>query len=504
MKASAAALAAVGVALAFGGLARSAAAPAPSFAQAQRYASGKEPVSVAIADLSADGKPDLATANRTGGTVSVFLNRGNGRFAAKRDYASGKAPYAVSVADLNGDGKPDLVTTKLLTKASLSVFMNRGDGSFEPKRDYPVDGSNVAIGDLNGDGRPELVTESYSTSTASVLVNHGDGTFEARRDYATGKKPDVAAIGDVNGDGKLDLLTRNDSTVSVLLNRGDASFEAKHDYASSDGGGSLEIVDLNGDGNPDLVFDSYAPVGSVSVMLNAGDGTFRRSRDYMACWYEDPCFDNSQSSAVDEIGIADLNADGRPDIAAKMSYELLHQDYEGVVSVFLNRGDGTFRDQRSYRTGSANDLSVSQERLAISDLNGDGRPELVTADFGLSMLLNRGDGSFRSKLDYPGGGLVAARDLNADAKPDLLTTGSGSVRVRINTPGLCNVQYVVGMTLAGAKRKLARGNCRVGKIRHVYANPPKKGRVFSQKPGFGAVLPGGGKVNLAISKGRLK
>ena len=49
---------------------------------------------------------------------------------------------------------------------------------------------------------------------------------------------------------------------------------------------------------------------------------------------------------------------------------------------------------------------------------------------------------------------------------------------------------------------IARANCRVGKIRRAYSKTVRKGRVISQKPGFGAVLPGGGKVDLVVSRGR--
>ncbi len=71
----------------------------------------------------------------------------------------------------------------------------------------------------------------------------------------------------------------------------------------------------------------------------------------------------------------------------------------------------------------------------------------------------------------------------------------------LNTPGLCTVQNVKGKTLLAAKRTIARANCRVGKIRRAYSDF-KRGRVISQKPRPGTVLPGGGKVNLVVSRGR--
>jgi hypothetical protein len=84
----AALLACIGFALVLGAVARSATGPAPSFAAAKSYATGKGPVSPAIADLNGDGKPDLATANWYPNTVSVLLNRGDGSSQPKRSYAT--------------------------------------------------------------------------------------------------------------------------------------------------------------------------------------------------------------------------------------------------------------------------------------------------------------------------------------------------------------------------------------------------------------------------------
>ena len=80
--------------------------------------------------------------------------------------------------------------------------------------------------------------------------------------------------------------------------------------------------------------------------------------------------------------------------------------------------------------------------------------------------------------------------------------GPGKVAVLIDTPGLCNVQNVYGLTPTAASRTLGSVNCQVGKISRVYSRWAKKGLVISQKPKFGAVLAGGGKVNLVVSKGK--
>ena len=72
----------------------------------------------------------------------------------------------------------------------------------------------------------------------------------------------------------------------------------------------------------------------------------------------------------------------------------------------------------------------------------------------------------------------------------------------INTPGLCTVQNVRGMTLLGCEADDRAANCRVGKIRRAYSKRVELGRVTSQNPKPGTVLPKRGKVNLVVSRGR--
>jgi len=510
-------LSCIGVALVFGAVARSTAGHSPSFAAARSYPIGDGSNYVAVTDLNADRRPDLAISNHSG-TVSVLLNKGDGNFEAKRDYATGKQPFlgTPAAADLNGDGKPDLVTANA-GDGTVSVLLNRGDGTFEPKRDYVAGTGSLATADLNGDGKPDLATANADVpantdrNTVSVLLNRGDGTFEAKRDYATGKDPESIATADLNGDDKPDLVTANaeGGTVSVLLNRGDGSLEPRRDYAA--GTDSLATVDLNGDGKPDIV--SGGDLGRVSVLLNRGDGSFRAHRDYPVCRR---CFPQSEERpSVVSLAIADLNHDGKPDIATRNINQLPHEVFGGSVSVFLNKGGGTFKAQHSYRTGPP-DEEISGS-LALGDLNGRGVPDLaaeaiVSADAAarshLLVLLNRGDGSFAARVEYRipnGASSTTVADLNADGKLDVVApdSGGGRVWVLLNRPGLCDVQHVRGLTLAGARRMLTRANCRISRVRRVPSRF-KAGRVISQKPKFGAVLPGGGRVTLVVSKRRRK
>jgi hypothetical protein len=411
---------------------------------------------------------------------------------------------------------------------------------------YPTDSSAGALasGDLNGDGRLDLVTANGEADTVSVLLNRGDGTSPARRDYATGRTPNSVAVGDLNGDSKPDLATASSerNRVSVLLNRGDGSFSAGRRYRAGRGASDVAIADLNGDGKPDLAVVNPESK-SVSVLLNRGQGAFDPKVDYSV--------GTDYSSSV---AIADIDGDGTLDLM------MVAGGGSEAVSLLLGKGDGTFRRGRPIRVGEIQDV-------AIGDLNRDGRPDLVAVrdGCGLSVLLNRGDGSFprSSRLtprDCPSS--VAIGDLDGDRRPDLVVTGSepsfpptasvffnrgdgtfeaegfyeigldnadsgplaigdlngdgradlasvsyntsssaSSLSVLTNTLGVCHVHGFRGKTLAAAESALARAHCRAGSVR-VHSRAVVSGDVVAAEPEFGAYWPNGPEVRLVVSLGR--
>jgi uncharacterized protein (DUF2141 family) len=236
------------------------------------------PQSVAIGDLNGDGKLDLAVAYASS-KYSVFLGSGDGSFNQLNAVAVSPGTKnfgSVAIGDLTGDGKPDLALTDFGNSlggtgagTTVSVLPGNGNGTFGSPTTLTTgtNPSSVAIGDLNGDGRLDLVVANAGSNTVSVFLGNGAGFQQTQ--YPTGTNPESVAIGDLNGDGRLDLAVANfdSNTVSVLLGNGDGSFQAQTQYATGTNPASVAIRDLNGDGRLDLAVANYGS-NNVTVLLN--------------------------------------------------------------------------------------------------------------------------------------------------------------------------------------------------------------------------------------------
>jgi hypothetical protein len=171
-------------------------------------------VSVALADVNADGRQDVVTIDGYNGAAIVLLGNGDGTFQPAAAYAGGA--NSIAVADFNGDGKPDLAT------GSVSILLGNGDGTFGTAQNFFAaggsGGQSLAVADFNGDGKPDVAT------TASVLLGNGDGTLRPPIQFNAGYEDAVAAA-DFNGDGRPDLAVTNgtSNTVAVFINDGNWS-----------------------------------------------------------------------------------------------------------------------------------------------------------------------------------------------------------------------------------------------------------------------------------------
>lgn len=391
---------------------------------------------VIVKDLDGDGLRDVVVGTGYQNAVDVFFNLGGGAFTTGRHF-----PVAIQgfmdgllVEDVNGDGKPDLV----LPAGDLIAYLNDGTGAFGTRIDIPVGGaSRVAAGDLNGDGRLDFVTDDYSPGTVNVLLSTGPSTFAPRVPYHTGAEVRAIVLGDLDMNGRADLVVshRTTSQLDVWLNDGAGALTPPAVYPTAGPNGAVAVGDLTGDGRPDIVVAGAA--GSVWVHVNGGAGAFPTH-------VETPL----PSGFAGAVALGDVDGDGKPDVVAT-GY------FDEVVRVLRNNGTGALGDITEYST------SVYCSSVALADVTGDGKPDLLTGsgenEF-VTIRPNVGGGRFVAPTLYPVGaagpvgpapGLAVARDLNGDGKPDLATANyearSISVLLNAGTGFAPSVEYPVSL-----------------------------------------------------------
>ncbi|MHB8302203.1 MAG: FG-GAP-like repeat-containing protein [Acidobacteriaceae bacterium] len=400
-----------------------------------------EPLSVipgpqaAVADFNRDGKPDLAIAEQTSGSVALMLDnllptpaQGGRSFAAANTLTEGYGNMAdgVAVADFNHDGLLD-VAVSYLEDNSVRVLLNNGGGpsNFNPATAYGVGKQpySVVAGDLNGDGYADLVTVNTTDGTISVLLNNGskgNGTFGAAATYTVGRLPFNVAIGDLNGDGFPDLAVTNmgANSVSVLFGKGDGTFTPGPTLTTGVNPFGVAIGDFAHNGHSSIAVTCYH-TSQLYVFPNDGTGTFGTP------------FITSTGPSPTSVVVGDFNRDGNLDIVTGNSTG-------NNVSFFAGDGKGNFAADA---ISPALNFPVT---IAAGDINGDGILDLVSVapNFNQVMVaLGKGDGTFgtfqqRAAGEFPAGTqpwAVALGDFNNDGKLDIVTANTFN-RVNIASP----------------------------------------------------------------------
>ena len=327
----------------------------------------------------------------------MLLNRGDGTFRARTTIDRNRAlRRSVAIGDLNGDGKPDLVTAN--ASRAVSVLVNRGDGSFQPKLDYRAGRCphSVAIGDLNGDGKPDLATANHGANTVSVLLNT-PGLCTVQNVKAT----DIAGR---EADDRARQLPRREDPPRLLEDRQERPGDLAEARIRRGAPGRRQGQSRRQPRKEALVKKLLALASvlvlagslGVAALFAASAPSFARAKSY------------ATGRAPASVAIGDLNGDGKPDLATA-NYAAAEQRLRAP-----EQGRRQLPGQARLPNRSSGPYSV-----AIGDLNGDGKPDLATANElranTVSVLLNRGDGSFQAKLDYATGGRPL---LGRDRRPE--------------------------------------------------------------------------------------
>lgn len=347
------------------------------------------PSAVALGDFNGDGLQDFAATSSSGNLVSVSMGNGNGTFANPTTYAIGQNPSALLAVDVNRDGILDLVTADGSSN-DVSVLLGKGDGTFKTATAFTVGTkpSALATADFNQDGFADIAIANADSNNITILLGNGDGTFQPPLTVTAGTSPRSLVAGDFNGDGKKDLAVANytSNDLWILLGNGDGTFQKSHTYATGNNPRGLVADFFNADSFLDLAIANSSS-NTVSIFLGDGTGAFTAGQQFA-----------TGSGPVSMVS-TDFNNDTHKDLA-------LTNQGDGTVSLLLGLGNGTFQTAINFAIGTG----TQPVSIANADLNRDGYPDLLVANFGssdLSVLLGSPYGGFQNPsggaYNYTGG-----------------------------------------------------------------------------------------------------
>jgi uncharacterized Ntn-hydrolase superfamily protein len=395
--------------------------------EAARAAGGDGRCSCTPDGADACGCPP-STFTKSSHIAYMLVARANDRDGCDGLYRGSTAFSTLAIADFTGDGRPDLgVNTsspgaaflfRNTTPNAASDLAARPSPPLRPTPSFasptqlsgPAIPRAIATGDLDGDGLPELVTANTAPNQIAVYRPQASGTWASRTDISLSGVPAALAIARFTASGRRDIATNTANRVVLLRNDAGLAFTTILGPTLNDGTSitALAVADVNADNAPDLVA-AMTGTSSLAVLTNDGAGSFTRQSDIAV------------GGTPAGLVSADWNADGRPDLAVILGTQR-------SLRIFTRTDTG-------YALQSFT-LPVTPTRLLTDDLNADGRPDLLvlTGDRVYAYLNTPGGvfvagpvSTFTSATSN-----VALGDLNGDGAPDLASSTSAGVTVAMN------------------------------------------------------------------------
>ena len=337
-----------------------------------------------LADIDGDGLNDIVV---TSGGIQIYRNLGvtgaitSESFAPKITLPQGSNENAI--ADFDGDGKLDIAVIYNTQSSAVKVHRNistPGNIAFEEPLTFPLlnySSHGLHAADIDGDGLPDMLATHSSSGISPYLYILQNTSAKGFIDFSWGKSfpaTDFSAASeivtaDLDGDDKVEVLIVSgfDARIHVFPNRSLIGRMQLEEPFIVDAAGSvygLAVADLDGDRKIDLLWKGSNPDDLVIArnMYTAGD--------LSAANFESKIILKSALHHYGGIGVADINADGKPDIIAGDA---------GDLAIFENAHSGGELTAQSFRDGVlfAMGTSIYPLNPAIGDLDGDAKADIV-------------------------------------------------------------------------------------------------------------------------------
>jgi fibronectin type III domain protein/VCBS repeat protein len=363
------------------------AAAATSLLPYQVVAVPSQADAVAVGDVTGDRRADIVFAtgyaNDAANDFHLFVlpQRADGTLGAAVRYATAGGyaarPGSVDLGDVTGDGLIDVVVG--LDRLGIQVFPGLADGSLgSPSFLATNDSTRVAIGHFDGDAHADVAGIGWGSNTVTILAGTSTGLDPVATLGARHGGYDDLEVGDVTGDGRDDLIVMSgqlyaNPNLSVLAQLAGGGFGPATEYRIGTNilTQGIGLGDVTGDGRTDVVasYGGNRPSSYVAVFAQTAAGALAPPVSY-------PSYD-----IPEPVEVADLDGDARPEVVT------VHGGWQRV-GVYGGLSDGTLAPEALSTVPYASHYNV--QGVAIGDINGDGRPDIVEADYnyGLVLLLN--------------------------------------------------------------------------------------------------------------------
>ncbi len=367
----------------------------------------------------------------------------------------------IKIADLNGDEIPEIVTSEAGSGSSayLAIFttsfdddgmisiddrleINFGTGVYSEPQD-------IALGDLNGDGLLDVVTSekgdvtddfeahtcifinsshNHSFSFDNPIIIDGDGYEE------------FAQLQDIDGDGQLDIVTTRGTydQLGVYVNTSDGnsvSFADKIIISNVFANGRPDFADLNGDGMIDMVTtpassSSYTNREVFVYSNNSAEGNIEFDLEVTILSGGEPAdWPTDYHWSASNPTLSDIDGDGRLDII--VANGTCNGCSPSGISILRNTStDSEIGFEYEYSDYYQYESNSQPVGISISDLNGDGKPDLLTNDWmgGISIMVNsstEGNIALEEQMILGIGSFplsIVTADLNMDSTPEIIVS----------------------------------------------------------------------------------
>ncbi|HET7689227.1 MAG TPA: FG-GAP-like repeat-containing protein [Nocardioidaceae bacterium] len=351
------------------------------------YDPGSDPANVAVGDVTGDGRPDVLMTTEyyfdeaNDYKLWVYPQQTDGTLGAPTRLDTGAtygSEMAIGVADLDGDGDLDAAVT---TQDGVDLFVQQ-DGALVRSWTVPIpEGRDLSTVDVNDDDLADLVVNTDNGLRVWWQVNGDFMPSPQGASFGTGAVTEIET-GDVTGDGLADIVGILGQTVEVRVQQPDHGFAAPVAYPvvganeTWNRANGLALGDLNADGLDDIAVTAGGnrPNSTVETRLQGSDGTLGAAT--VLASYDVP----------EPAEIADVTGDGRADLV------VAHGGWN-TVGVYEQTTSGTLYSESRFTVPYAS--HYRQRGLAVGDVTGDGRADVLLADYnnGLVLLRNAAPGT---------------------------------------------------------------------------------------------------------------